>query len=278
MNAPIKFLGKPTGPEKFIPELGYKVATFEEKPGGKFPALKHHVPLYSRGMFRPEQLANFDEEKEYRVDKLGWLLCYGKTITGSKCKRRAVNRYPRCNYHGGRLHPLDKLEPNDVNIEDNENNEEEKVTRYKQFLAGQITVEDLDDEEIMCFGFRTASGRIMRPKQVPREMVTAFTRTLYDRSLQELKVNTLEAAKTLASIMIDSSNDASIRLKAAEAILDRTLGKAPQVVSITSTAPWEEIFDEIATITRSESRSRREANTIDAVVVDGNGQMGQIEG
>lgn len=275
MTAPAKYVGKPDGPPKHIPELGCAVNTFTTEPGGRFPALMHHVPLDKRGWFRPTDLANYDMAKEYRTDALGYVMCYATTASGKRCKRKAVNRCPRCNFHGGRVHPLDKVvveEPEDEEVDA----EPEPMSRYQQFLAGQITVADLDDEELTSLGFRNRAGRIFKPKNVPREMVTVFTRAIYDRSLQELKTNTLEAAKTLASIMIDPANDIGIRFKAAEAILDRSLGKAPQVVAVTGAAAWEEIFDEIATNTRAESRARRgiqEAlpsndNTIEAQVVD----------
>jgi hypothetical protein len=253
MTQPVMYVGTPDGPTKFVPELGCEVGTFTQEPGGKFPALRYHVPPTCRGPFRPKDLANYDETKNYRTDQYGLMLCYAKTLAGERCKRKAVNRYPRCNFHGGRVHPLDKM----LDDIDDENGEAVKLSRYQQFLAKQITVEDLDDEELMSFGFRDERGRIFKPRNIPREMVQAMTRGIYDRALHELKVNAVEATKTLASIMVDLTNDASIRLKAAEAILDRTLGKAPQVVAITGTAAWEEVFEGIGTVSREESRRAR---------------------
>lgn len=264
MTSEVAFVGTPDGPSLYVPELGWEVGTFLVAPGGKYPALKHHVPINCRGPFRPKDLANYDAEKTYRTDKLGWMLCYSRIKSGERCNRKAVNRYPRCNFHGGRVHPLDKIveEPKQP-----ENGEPLKLSRYQQFLAKQITVDDLDDEEVMQFGFRDERGRIFKPRNIPREVVHLFTRAIYDRALHELKINAVEATKTLASIMVDTSNEASIRLKAAEAILDRTLGKAPQVVAITGTAAWEEVFDAIGSTTREESRRKREPKVIEGEIV-----------
>ena len=273
----IEFVGEPTGPSKYVPELGIETPTFVEPgivPGGT-PTLKHHVPVTFRGSFRPKDLANFDSNTEYRTDKYDMLLCYAKTKAGERCKRKAVNRFPRCNVHGGRLHPLDRVavDPETHNPDGTRKPDESKpLSRYQLFLAKKLTVDDLDDEELMNFGFRDANGRIFKPKNIPRDVVHTFTRGIYDRALHELKVNAVEATKTLASIMTDASVDAGIRLRAAEAILDRTLGKAPQVVAITGTAAWEEVFEGIAPITREDSRRARGtdnshgANSVDEIL------------
>jgi hypothetical protein len=248
----LRYVGKPDGPVKYVAELGLEVPTFRNPVGGKWPGLSWHVPPQMRGFFRPEDLANFNADKDYRIDKFGYVLCYAKTkTTGNLCNKRAVNRWPRCSLHGARLHP------NDMIILHDGTEAEQPVTRYQQFLVGDITTDDLDDEELTSFGFRKSNGGIFKPKRVPREMVNAFTKAIYDRALVELRVHTVRAAETLAGIMTDKSNDAAIRLKAAEAILDRNLGKATQVVAITGSQPWEEIFDGISTATREESRAAR---------------------
>lgn len=267
MNGIVATVGKPNGPKIYVPELGCEVATFTDKPEGNVPALRYHVPFDKRGPFRPEQLANYDEEREYRTDYHGYVLCYARTQLGEACKRQAENRFPRCNVHGGRLHPMDRLVKQK---KEPEGAQPKPLSRYQQFLAKQITIDDLDDEEILSFGFRKPNGGIFKPRNIPREIINEFTKAIYDRALSEIKVNAVEAAKTLASIMTDTNNDASIRLKAAEAILDRSIGKAPQQLNITAGAPWEEIFESITTATRQQSRAAR-GDIIDVDVVTPSG-------
>ena len=263
-------VGKPSGPKVYVPELGCEVPTWTETPPGP-KVLMHHVPLNKRGPFRPEQLANFDLNKQYRTDKLGYVLCYATAGSGKICGRKATNMVPRCILHGGKVHPLDRtVDPEPENVET------KPLTRYQQFLAKQLTVEDLDDEEVLNFGFRMPNGSIYRPRNIPREFVNEITKAIYDRALHEIKSNAVEAAKTLASIMVDPANDASIRLKAAESILDRSIGKAPQQLNITAGAPWEEIFESISTATREQSRAARR-NVIDADVIPENGSAALSE-
>ena len=263
MSEVVKFVGMPDGPKVFVPEIGKEVGTFTQEPGGKHPALRYHVPLKCRGFFRPEDLANYDEAKEYRTTTTGYLLCYEKVNDGDEkrfCKRKAINRFPRCAAHGGRLHPLDMLQDTKVEVEDQDTT---AMSRYQLFLAKQIGIDDLYDDEVLNFGFRGKDGRIFKPKNITREMVQAFTKATYERALDSLKANALEAVKTLTTIMMDDQVDANVRVKAATEVLDRTLGKAPQTVNLVGSAPWEEVFQGLATVTREESRRQR------GLVVDG---------
>lgn len=244
--------GKPTGPLLYVEEFGTEVRTFDRTPTDGKPCLMYHVPFNKRGPFRPEQLSNFDENREYRTDEYGYVLCYGRKVNGELCPAKAQNRFPRCHNHGGRLHPWDRAVQKGLGGKD-----PSMMSRYQMFLSKMIGVDDLDDEEILNFGFRKNNGKLFKPRHIPREMVNEITRAIYDRALNEIKGNAITAAKTLATIMIDPTNDASIRLKAAEAILDRSIGKAPQTLNINAAAPWEEIFESISTVTRSESRAVR---------------------
>ncbi|QGJ90147.1 terminase small subunit [Mycobacterium phage Indlulamithi] len=246
MSAPVKFVGNPTGPMKFIKELGREVPTFVEKPGGKTKALRHHVPLECRGDYRPSDLANFDPEFNYRTDPFGRVLCYAYTKAGERCSKRAVNRYPRCDIHGGRIHPLDKIAP--------KSGADQAVSRYQLFKAGQIGVDDLDDEELATCGFRASDGRIYKPRNVPREMAQAFTKAIYERAQEQLRALTVDAVQTLGDIMKNKSVEPDVRLKSALSIIERNLGKTPQAVVLSTEKPFEEIFDDIEHGSREDYR------------------------
>jgi hypothetical protein len=265
MNAPVKYVGVPDGPKIFVPELGCEVTTFKEPAGGKRDSLKWHIPLEMRGDYRPQDLANYDPNKNYRTDVLGKVLCYAFNQSGERCSKRAVNRYPRCDIHSGRLHPLDKLVRDDEKAESNA--QAESLSRYRQFMAGQLTVDDLEDEELATCGFRSKNGAIFKPKTVPRELAQAFTRAIYERAQSELRSLTVEAAQTMGEIMKNKSVEPDIRLKAALSIIERNLGKTPQVLAITDAKAYEEVFDGILPVTREQSRAAREG-TIDAEIID----------
>lgn len=271
MNLPArKTVGIPDGPAVFIAEIGQEVPTFSVEPGGKFPALRHHVPFNCRGPYRPNELANYSPEMPYRTDDFEYVLCEERTKAGALCEKRAVNRWPACQLHGGRLHPLDKLEK-----ELPEDQETQELSRYQQFMAGQITVDDLDDEELAVGGFRNKNGGITKPRKLPREITEAFNRAIFDRAHQELKANTVSAARTVAEIMRNPVIEPDIRLKAASIMLDRNLGKAPQVVALTGDKAFEEIFSDIFSGTRSESRRAR--GIIDVEVEESDERSAPIE-
>lgn len=266
MNAPVKFVQMPDGPKQFVKELGMEVGTFTKEPGGKFPALNYHVPLNMRGPYRLDQLPY---KTDLSTDALGYVLCQGFTLAGEKCSKRAQNRSLRCDSHGGRLHPLDKLVKDEQ--EPTNKREGEALSRYRQFQAGQITVDDLDDEELATCGFRATNGRIYKPRNIPREMAQAFTKAIYERAQNELKQHTVEAARTVAEIMMNKHVDYDIRLKAANTLLDRGLGKAPQTInhSVELTG-FEQIFDGIYSGNREASRA---GQIVDAEIVDDPGQL-----
>ena len=246
----VELLGKPDGPEVFVPEMGLEVGTFTQT--HEKPCLTWHVPLEMRGDFRPTDLANYKPERSYRTNAFGKVLCYAKTQADEYCQNKAVNRFPRCIKHGGSLHPLDKV------VTEENSAEKDSMTRYQQFKAKLIDVEELDDEELALCGFRSPkNGVVYRPKNIPREVTQAFQKALFDRATKALKAGVVGAANTLVDLATDSNVENSVRLKAAQDILDRNLGKATQVVSITTDAPWEEVFSAITTVSRDESRAAR---------------------
>lgn len=116
--------------------------------------------------------------------------------------------------------------------------------RYKAFLTGEITVEDLDDEEIMRGQIRSADGsfRGRPPKLVPREFAAALAKRqqeMYNGEMGELVV---EAWKTLNSVMKNRNPlpGEGARVQAAKLILERYYGKTPDVVVNTTQSEWEE--------------------------------------
>lgn len=265
-----KTVGIPDGPKVFIPAIGEEVPTFSVEPGGRIPALRHHVPFHCRGPYRPKELADYAPEKDYRTDDFEYVLCGELTKAGEACSKRAVNRWPACQLHGGRIHPLDKYEK-----EMPDDQEAQELSRYQQFLAGQITVDDLDDEELAVGGFRSKSGGITKPRKLPREVMEAFNRAIFERAHQELRANTVNAARTVAEIMRSKTVEPDIRLKAASIMLDRNLGKAPQVISLTGDKAFEEIFSDIFSGTRAESR--RDRGIIDVEVEESDERYPAIE-
>lgn len=232
----LELVGTADGPMRYIDALDSAVPTFTTSSKG---CLTYHVPLEFRGDYTPKDLCNYDPSFKYRTDAYGKALCTGVAVSsGVYCGKRAMNRSPFCDMHGGRLHPFDKIKRDEK--------PEEDLTRYEQFKRGIITVDDLEDDELAACAFRSKNGKLYAPKNMPRELMQEFNKALYRRADIEMKKHTVDSVKAVAEIMQSTAVEPEVRLKAATFLIERNLGKTPQVIAFQSAAPWEEVFDDIA--------------------------------
>jgi hypothetical protein len=117
--------------------------------------------------------------------------------------------------------------------------------RYAMFLAGKITVDDLDDEELSRGQLRSLDGsfRGRPPKVVPVELVQAMRREWLNRANAKLREALLEKGiGTLVALADDPNIDAGVRLRAAQTIMERTMGKVPDKVEVVAEDPIEALF------------------------------------
>jgi hypothetical protein len=103
--------------------------------------------------------------------------------------------------------------------------------RWRAFLEGEITVEDMDDEEIARAQFRAADGtfRGRPPKTVPRNFAQQVSRELLKRGDSRFRRLYFEAIEVLAEIARDGEKDGD-RVRAANILLERVAGKVPEKV------------------------------------------------
>jgi hypothetical protein len=233
----VELVGTADGPMRYVDALDTAVPTFTTKAKNK---LDYHVPLEYRGDYSPKDLPNYDPKYKYRVDAYGKALCEGVTKSGVSCGKRSVNRALYCEWHGGGLHPNDRV------LKQSDTRAEADLSRYEQFKRGIITVEDLEDDELAACAFRSKDGRLYAPKNMPRELMQEFNKALYRRADIEMKKHTVDSVKAVAEIMQSTAVEPEVRLKAATFLIERNLGKTPQVIAFQTTAPWEEVFDDIA--------------------------------
>lgn len=118
--------------------------------------------------------------------------------------------------------------------------------RMQAFLDGNLSVEDMDDEEIARGQFRSAEGDFRgRPSDfVPRKFHTALVaeqiRRWNFKVAQELDP-ALEALREIASGKHFSKTPADARMKAAIYLIERTAGKVPEKNEIKlEVQKWEE--------------------------------------
>lgn len=280
-------VGKPDGPMEFIPAMGIEVPTFLDpcehmrlpKDSG-MSWLMYHVPNSYRGYYRLEQLDeqyranNSDALSRVRTSPEGFLLCSATTNQQTECKRRAVNYSGFCQAHGGKLHPLDKVvdprrsgmlkdqlgigaEPAPGNVTTEATLA--RMTRWQKLLSGNISVQDLDDEELARGMCRDANGGFTGspPRMVPKDMHDRMVRELFQRADQTLREGLLDAAESIVEIARGSAYEPADRIKAATWLWERLRGKVADVVVHTQDKPWEMVLSNISGGSRAASRAAR---------------------
>jgi hypothetical protein len=298
-----QFMGHPDGPEQFIPELGMEVGTFiNVREDLRLPKdsgmswLMHHVPRSKRGYYRPHQYPeafradNAEWVEALREDTLGYTMCTMQTRQGTDCKRRAVNYAGKCQAHGGKLHPLDKVvderrmemagrsaNGNKAILAAKPQTSEEtlaRMTRFQKFLSGFIKVEELDDEEIARGQLRDKNGGFSAtaPAMIPTSLKDQMMKELFKRGDQIMRDSYLAALTTLQDISVGSAYEPADRIKASTYLIERLAGKTPDVVVHTQDKPWEVVMSGIAGGSRAASRAARgiadEEELLEAEVVE----------
>lgn len=120
--------------------------------------------------------------------------------------------------------------------------------RYVDLLEGRLSVEDLDDEELAQGRLRAVDGtfRGRPPMVIPTELVQAMKRAWLGRAEQRLRSALLESGiQTLVDLANDLNIDPAVRLRAAEKIIERTMGKVPDRVTLAAEDPVESLFRNI---------------------------------
>lgn len=119
--------------------------------------------------------------------------------------------------------------------------------RYAEFINGIITVEDLDDDELAQGRLKAVDGtfRGRPPRVIPSEMVQAMRREWLSRAKARLAEALMENGIGTLVELAKSSPDDGVRLRAAQAIIERTMGKVPDKIEIAAEDPVETLFRNI---------------------------------
>lgn len=119
--------------------------------------------------------------------------------------------------------------------------------RMMALMAGEISPEELDDEELAKGVCRNPDGKFPKraPNHVPKAMYDRMTRELFARAEEKLRDSLVGAAESLAKMAADPEVDASTRLKAATWLYERLQGKAPTVVNVQQEKPFEVVLGSV---------------------------------
>lgn len=122
--------------------------------------------------------------------------------------------------------------------------------RYEAFLVGELTVADLDDEEIYRGQIRNVHGdfRGRPPKLVPREFATALQQEVARRFSAEIAALVPDAIKAIQTVLNKKHpqpGDGAV-VNAAFKVLERFAGKVPETMNLKAEiTSWEKHMTEV---------------------------------
>lgn len=266
-------IGDPDGPIQFIESLGVEVPTFIDPridlipPGRTVKNIKrvsYHIPFAYRGEFRPEQWPGEFRQKHagsIRLSVDGFVLCTGVAKqTGMLCQNKAVNRTLFCRNHGGALHPADKKLSSLSIVPESASQERQdridKLDRVQKFMQGFLSVEELDDDEITGSFVRTSEGVPIKSIVLGKKFEQLIGKELHVRLNRYLTSKTPRALEVMYQIMDSEMVEPADRINAAKFIIERTMGKTPDVVIShkTEEKPYESILESIESGSRADHR------------------------
>lgn len=123
-------------------------------------------------------------------------------------------------------------------------------TRYQEFVDGTLTIDDLDEEEIMRGQLRTIAGdfRGRPPAYVPQVFAKAIAERQRQMVYMELGRKVLKALQTLDEVMSRQHPQPgdNARVAAAKLVLEYNIGKVPDKVELKAEiSQWEKNIQDV---------------------------------
>ena len=120
--------------------------------------------------------------------------------------------------------------------------------RYALLFNGVIKIEDLDDEEVARGQLRAVDGsfRGRPPRLIPAELVQAMRREWLSRAEAKLREALMDKGLgVLVELAGNELVDPAVRLRASQTIIERTMGRVPERITIAAEDPVETLFRSI---------------------------------
>lgn len=113
-------------------------------------------------------------------------------------------------------------------------------------LDGELTMQDLDDEELARRQCRTRDGDFSgRPPELNRKFQALFQSELLRRGEGEFAKFGKLAIKVVAKLAFSQYTDEAVRLRAANILIERVYGKVPEVIRAIVANKWDETVEEV---------------------------------
>lgn len=105
--------------------------------------------------------------------------------------------------------------------------------KWAMLLSGTLTVKDMDDEELKRCKFRSKDGSFVgAPRMIPSHIAAAITNERIRRVRNMFEEALPAAVQSLVDIASDTDIKESDRIKAAQIIVERVMGKAEQSLNL----------------------------------------------
>lgn len=118
-------------------------------------------------------------------------------------------------------------------------------SRHQMLLDGELTVADLDADELEHFRGRDIDGEFKgRIRPIPTRMAAQIRQRLLNKMQANIE-GFLPAAVEILKDIAESSEQDSARVNAVNLILQRGAGKVPDVVRVGAEDPWDAILGDV---------------------------------
>jgi len=115
-----------------------------------------------------------------------------------------------------------------------------EVDDEERLIAEKILdLDDWDNEELIRGYRRNRNGRFgQAPTYVPREIQQEAFRRLIGRGERKMKTAYIEAVEALVDLAHNADSE-KVKLDAIKTLMERVVGKVPDIVRVSQEAPWE---------------------------------------
>lgn len=117
--------------------------------------------------------------------------------------------------------------------------------RWALLLSGQLTVRDLDDQEVKRMQVRGADGKFTgKGRKLPSHLAQQFAQERVRRAKEHIDKMGITAIKELTKMATDPDVDANVRARLLVYLTDRVLGKTPDTVRIEGMSGFDKMLAE----------------------------------
>lgn len=125
--------------------------------------------------------------------------------------------------------------------------------RWAALLSGQLSMQELDDKEVSKMRVRNADGTFGgKRRHLPSHIYQQFQQEQLRRFHSKLRKGLDKVPEVIVDILLDPDANNSDRLKAAQMLQDRVLGKSPETVRIEGVSGFDKMLSDAIGIDRAD--------------------------